>query len=144
MFKRLLALFVVSILLNFPWEVAQMPLYVEEGSWFEFARHCFIPSIGDGFIVLLIFCVGWIARGQSDWSDQPGWTGYAVMLAAGLIIAVMVEWTAMSGLGRWSYTSSMPVLPVLGVGVVPVVQMLVLPPVIFKITGWWLKRQLRV
>ena len=66
------------------------------------------------------------------------------MLPAGLIIAVMVEWIAMSGLGRWSYTASMPLLPVLGVGVVPVVQMLVLPPVIFKITGWWLKRQLRV
>lgn len=67
--RRLAALFVISVLLNFAWEVAQMPLYVEDGNWFEFALHCIIPSLGDGFIVMLIFGVGCAVRGRSDWTD---------------------------------------------------------------------------
>ncbi|MDI1340182.1 hypothetical protein [Polaromonas sp.] len=138
---RLAALFVISVLLNFPWEVAQMPLYVEEGSWFEFALHCIIPSLGDGLIVMLIFGVGWAVRGRSDWTDQPGWAAYVLMLMTGFSVAVIVEWVGFYGLNRWSYTASMPLLPGLGIGVVPILQMLILPPVIFRITGWWFARR---
>lgn len=137
---RLAALFVISALVNLPWEVAQMPLYAEEGSWFEFVLHCLIPSLGDGLIVMLIFCVGWLARGRSDWTDQPNWTAYALMLMTGFSIAVMVEWLGFYVLKRWGYTASMPLLPVLGIGVVPVLQMLILPPLIFRMTSWWLAR----
>ena len=137
---RLAALFVISALVNLPWEVAQMPLYAEEGSWLEFVLHCLIPSLGDGFIVILIFCVGWVARGRSDWTDQPNWPAYALMLMTGFSIAVMIEWLGFYVLKRWGYTASMPLLPVLGIGVVPVLQMLILPPLIFRMTSWWLAR----
>ncbi len=120
-----------------------MPLYVEEVNWFEFALHCIIPALGDGIIVLLIFFVGWVARGRSDWADRPGWAGYALMLITGFAIAVIVEWVALHGLNRWSYTARMPLLPGLGIGVVPVLQMLILPPLIFRMTGWWLARRQR-
>ena len=141
--SRLAALFVISVLLNFPWEVAQMPLYVTDGSWLEFALHCIIPSLGDGLIVMLIFCVGWAVRRRSDWTDQPGWAAYALMLMTGFSIAVIVEWVGFFGLNRWSYTASMPLLPGLAIGVVPVLQMLILPPAIFRMTGWWLARRRR-
>lgn len=141
MLPRLAALFVISVLFNFPWEVAQMPLYVEDGSWFEFALHCVIPSLGDGLIVMLIFCVGWVARGRSDWADLPDWAGYALMLITGFSIGMIVEWVGFYGLKRWSYTASMPLLLGPGIGVVPVLQMLILPPVIFRMTGWWLARR---
>ena len=140
---RLAALFAISVLLNFPWEVAQMPLYVEDGSWFEFALHCIVPSFGDGLIVMLIFCVGWAARGQSDWADQPDRADYALMLITGFSMAVIVEWIGFYGLKRWSYTDNMPLLPGLAIGVVPVLQMLILPPAIFRMTGWWLARRQR-
>ncbi len=58
-------LFVVSVPLNFLWEVAQMPLYVEEGDLLEFAVHCVVPSLGDGLIVLIIFGVCGLP-GQKD------------------------------------------------------------------------------
>lgn len=139
--RRLATLFVISVLLNFPWEVAQMPLYVEEGGWLEFALHCVIPSLGDGLIVMLIFGVGWAVRGRSDWTDQPGWAAYVLMLVTGFSVAVIVEWVGFYGLNRWGYTARMPLLPGLGIGVVPVLQMLILPPVIFRMTGWWLARR---
>lgn len=137
---RLSALFVISVLLNYLWEVAQMPLYVEDGRWIEFALHCIVPSLGDGLMVMLIFCVGWMARGRSDWADQPDGAGYTLMLIIGFSIAIIVEWVGLYGLKRWSYAASMPVLPVLGIGVAPVLQMLILPPVIFRLTGWSLSR----
>ena len=141
MLSRLAVLFVISVLLNLPWEVAQMPLYVEEGSWLEFVSHCFIPSLGDGFIVMMIFGVGCAARGRPDWADQPKWAGYTLMLITALTMAVLVEGLGFYGLSRWSYTARMPLVPGLGIGVVPVLQMLVLPPVIFRMTGWWVSRR---
>jgi hypothetical protein len=39
-------------------------------------------------------------------------------------------------LGRWEYTARMQVAPVLGVGVAPVPQMIVLPPMIFRVAAW--------
>jgi len=58
--------------------------------------------------------------------------GYAVMLAVGLAVGFSVEWAAVRLAGRWVYTAQMPLVPGLGIGIVPVVQMLVLPPLIFR------------
>ena len=134
-------LLVIGVPLNFVWELAQMPLYVEGGKLLEFAVHCIVPSLGDGVLVLIIFGVGWMVFRRADWFVLPGLFGYVLMLMTGLVIAVLVEWIAVYGLGRWSYTTRMPVLPVLGVGLSPVLQMLLLPPVIFKAGGWWLTQR---
>ena len=137
------SLFVVSVLFNYPWEVAQMPLYAVQGSLLDFALHCIIPSLGDGIIVLIIFGVGALVLGRSDWFYRPGPAGYALMLFTGFVIAVLIEWIAVYVLGRWSYGASMPRLPGLDIGLSPVLQMLVLPPAIFKLTAWCLKRRQR-
>jgi hypothetical protein len=57
------------------------------------------------------------------------------MLIAGLAIAVTVELAAVHALGRWEYAARMPILPGLGVGLSPVAQMLVLPPIIFRVVA---------
>lgn len=140
-FSTITTLFVISVPLNFIWELAQMPLYVDNGNLLNFARHCIIPSLGDGVILLIIFGVGWRVLRRADWFVQPTASVYAFMLVSGLIIAIVIEWVAVYGMSRWSYTTRMPVLPVLGVGLSPVLQMLLLPPVIFKATAWWLERR---
>ena len=58
-----------------------------------------------------------------------------LMLMSGFTLAMLIEWGAVHVLGRWSYAANMPLLPGLGIGVVPILQMLVLPPVIFKVTA---------
>ena len=138
--RRLISLFVVAVLFNFPWEVAQMPLYVTEGSLLEFMQHGIVPSLGDGLIVLLIFGIGWLLRRRPDWSDRPGIAGYTLMLLTGFALAVLIEWAALS-VGRWSYSARMPQMPGLGVGASPILQMLVLPPLIFRVTAWYLNRR---
>ena len=133
----------MAVLFNFPWEVAQMPLYVTEGSLFEFMQHCIVPSLGDGLIVLLMFGIGWLLLRRPDWSDRPGIAGYTLMLLTGFALAVLIEWAALS-VGRWSYSARMPQMPGLDVGVSPILQMLVLPPLIFRVTAWYLNRKMRV
>jgi hypothetical protein len=138
--RTLATLLAIGVPLNFIWEIAQMPLYVEDGKLLEFAVHCIVPSLGDGVIVLIIFGVGWIVWRRVDWFVRPQWPARILMLVTGLIIAVVIEWVAVYGMGRWSYAENMPVLPILNVGLSPVLQMLLLPPVIFKAAAWWLQR----
>lgn len=136
--SRAAAIFVIAVLLNYVWEVAHAPLYAGDGSFAVRVVHCIVPSLGDGIIVLAIFGIGCLVLRRWDWPDRPGIAGYALLLVSGFSIAVLVEWGAMHLLNRWQYTASMPQLPGLGVGVSPVLQMLVLPPIVFKLSAWWL------
>lgn len=131
----LAAIFVMAVLFNYPWELVQSPLYIGMENFSAMWRHCFVASLGDGLLVLLIFATGWAALQQQDWFVHPGVCGYAVMLAAGLVVGVSVEWVAVYVVERRAYTPQMPLVPGLGIGIVPITQMLVLPPLIFRVAA---------
>ncbi|MBC7380330.1 MAG: hypothetical protein H7346_23240 [Burkholderiaceae bacterium] len=120
-----------------------MPLYVGEGEWLAYAVHCFIPSLGDGVMVVLIYLLGLLVFRSPAWADRPRLKGYALMLGCGAVMSVVVEWGAVHILNRWSYTAAMPRWPGLDVGLVPVLQMLLLPPIAFRVTAWWLRTRAR-
>ncbi|MBI2367667.1 MAG: hypothetical protein HYV01_22060 [Deltaproteobacteria bacterium] len=130
------SIFVVGVVVNYVWELAQAPLYVGmENYSIAVLRHCFVASLGDGLMVLLITAVGWLVLRHQNWFAHPGVAGYLVMLTTGFLLAVLVEWVGVYVLGRWQYTETMPVVPGLGVGVVPIAQMVVLPPLIFRMAA---------
>jgi len=133
----LAAIFVVAVGLNYVWELAQAPFYAGLGDFSRLLWHCFTPSLGDGLLVLLIFACGWAVLRRRDWFTRPGVRGYALMLIAGLVIATSIELVAVYALGRWEYAARMPLAPWLGVGLAPVAQMLVLPPIIFRVVASW-------
>lgn len=110
------ALFTVAVLINFAWEVAQSPLYTETGSMLARIGNCFLASLIDGVIVLFIFAVGWLALRDALWFEQPGVSGYALMLSTGLAISIGIELVAVNLMERWSYSAEMPRLPVVGIG----------------------------
>jgi len=129
-------IFVVGVAVNYVWELAQAPLYVGLESYgTSVFWHCFAASLGDGIMVLLIVAAGWITLQEENWFEHPAVPGYIVMLTTGFLLAVLVEWVGVHVLGRWQYTETMPVVPGLGVGVVPIAQMLLLPPVMFWIVA---------
>jgi hypothetical protein len=124
--------FILAVFINYPWELAHSQLY-EGMSDFDLALwYCFVASLGDGLLVLLIFGAGCVALRRSDWFVNPGRHGYFVMFAFGLVIGVGVEWTAVHVMQRWAYAPRMPVIPIFNVGLTPVAQMLALPPLIFR------------
>jgi hypothetical protein len=57
------------------------------------------------------------------------------MLTAGLVLAMLVEWVAVYRLGRWAYAERMPIVPGFGIGLVPIAQMIILPPIISRIAA---------
>jgi len=130
---KVILTFSVAVVLNYLWELAQAPLYVglEHYNAAVF-WHCFVASLGDGLMVMIIFAVGWITLHRWDWFQWPGVAGYLVMLTAGLVLTVLVEWVAVHILARWEYADNMPTLPWLHIGLVPIAQMILVPPLVFR------------
>ncbi len=140
LWRLLFILYVVAVAVNYLWELAQSPLYVGMNDFSVVWWHCFVASIGDGFLVLLIFGVGWLIFGQTRWYERPKARGYALMLVSGLVISISVELVATQLARQWAYTDNMPRVPGLEIGVVPIVQMLVLPPLIFRAVAGFNRR----
>ncbi len=132
---RVLRLFAAAVLINFGWEMAQMRLYASTGSWLQDSVGCLTASLGDGGMVLIVWATGALVFRRPDWFRRPRVSGYAVMLTMGVFLAAAFE-TAALGSGRWAYGPSMPRLPMMaGLGLLPMLQMVILPPVIFKVVS---------
>lgn len=128
-------LFSLAVVVNFAWEMAQMSLYASIGSWIQNSAQCLRASLGDGAIVLAIYAVGAVVFRRFDWFRRPGVPGYVVMLTMGGILAAAFELAALRS-GRWAYTFRMPRFPMMAdLGLLPMLQMMILPPIIFKIAS---------
>ena len=129
-----------AVLVNFLWEVPQMALYEWWGaSWSVGLLVCFQAALGDGLLILALYGMGYAFFRRREWILQPSVTGYTFLVLAGMAVAVAIEMQALAW-NRWSYNALMPVIPGLGVGLVPVVQMMILPPLVFYLTRWRLVR----
>lgn len=135
--RRLTVLFGLAVVVNYPWERAQSRLYVLPGGADVHWWICAAASVVDGLVVLLLSWIGKLVIGQRDWYLQPGVRGYAVLLLSGAVVSVAVEWMTIYGTRWWAYSPHMPLVPGLNIGLAPLAQMLVLPPVIFTLLAWW-------
>ena len=129
--KFLIALFLVSAVVNFAWEMSQAFLYEGMGSLPAVWLHCFVAALGDGVILWLMHLCGWMLLKDFRWFVRAGPLRFGFMALTGFTISLTIEWIAVYQLHRWSYTEQMPMVPWLGVGLVPVMQMVLLPPLIF-------------
>lgn len=126
--------FVAAVILNFAWELAQAPLYESMGNAWESARRCFVASLGDGVMILLVAAAGAALFQTAPWFAKPRLSTYTFAVCAGLAIAVGVEqWGVATA--RWAYLPRMPRVPLTDLGLVPVLQMAVLTPLSFWLGG---------
>lgn len=123
-----LALF--ALLLHFPWEMLQAPLWVGMANLAhaEGVRVCTIASLGDVAIALAAFWSGALAARSRLWLLDPPRGALFAYLLVGLVITIAYELAATGPLGFWEYAPSQPRLPILGTGLAPVLQWLLLPP----------------
>ena len=84
-------------------------------------------------MVLILFFAGWVVLRQRNWFAHPGRIGYAVLVVSGVLLALGVEWTGVYLLRRWTYTAAMPRIPGTGIGVLPILQMAILPALVFRL-----------
>lgn len=135
--RFLLRLFVLAVGINFVWEMAQMPLYRnmpfdDLQSWWL----CFRASLGDGVIVLSIWAIGAFLFRRHGWFYPVRPLNAVVLLLSGAVIAIGIEIHALNT-GRWAYSELMPLLPVIGVGASPIVQLLLLPWLSMRLAVKW-------
>lgn len=145
MINALERFFVATVLTGFVlseiWEMAQMSAYVETTgrSWTSTLGLCTKAAVGDVGIILGIYAAGALAAGNLVWGLRGRLNIYATVAVLGLAYAALVEHAALA-VGRWSYTERMPVVSVLGAGLLPLLQMTLLPPTTFWISRWWAGR----
>lgn len=121
-------LFLASVALNYAWEVLQMPLFfLPLRTLDEAAVQCLLPALGDGVMTLVLYWLGVAVFRDPWWVWARGAAGYCILLASGAALAVAVEVQGVHLTSRWGYQESMPRLPWVEVGLVPVLQMALLP-----------------
>lgn len=136
-------LFLLAVPLNLVWEVAQITAYdFPETSLMRDIIGCFVPSLGDGLMTLIIYWTGWLFFRDSRWILSPAVKGYGFMIFAGVILATAVELNALYRTGAWSYGEQMMRVPILKVGLLPILQMVLLPPATVILLQWmWGKKE---
>lgn len=125
--KIFLTAIAATYFLNFVWENVQAPLYKGYVGFSQNWTACAKAAIGDMVIVGVIFGVmASIFKGHS--LQNLSLKHLVPLLLIGSVTAVVVEWWGLRT-GRWEY-DGMPIIPLLDVGFLPILQMLVIPPVI--------------
>ena len=132
--------FVSAVALNFGWEMAQARLYQPMGTVWEATRRCFVASLGDGLVILLVVASGAMLFRSVRWFVEPTPARYAVAALTGLIFAVAIELWGLAT-GRWAYQARMPRLPGTELGAVPLAQMVILTPLSLWLAGAWRSRR---
>ncbi len=129
---------VFAFFLHSWYELLQSALYTNwtTYSYYTIAFITFISALTDAVISWALFILITIIRkGRWDW-DRP-WNGKMVLFIMGLaLIGQMIGEVYALRTGRWSYGPSMPVIPILGVGLTPLLQM----PLLIPITLWLAQR----
>lgn len=132
---------VFALLLNFPWEVLQAPLFegMAAAPHSAVIRACLQATLGDAVILLLAHTSVTAATRRRRWAITPSWREVAGFVAVGIAITAMIESLATRGhwAQTWAYSSAMPVIPGIGVGLSPLLQWLIVPPVAL----WFTRRQ---
>jgi hypothetical protein len=133
------ALVAAAFALNCLWETVQMPAYEPP------ARACastalahVVPSLGDGALTFAVYGVCALAAGR--WRLAGAWNEYAAAALLGGGCAVAYEWKALAS-GWWSYSDRMPIVPLLGVGLWPILQLTLLIPFALWMATWWSRRR---
>jgi hypothetical protein len=116
------------LLLHFPWEILQAPFYQDlaGAEHWKSVLECGRATLGDAVIALTAYGSTAALHRDRLWLARPAFGASATYLAVGLLLTVIVEAVNVYVLRRWSYTPYMPT--VLGLGLTPLLQWLVLPP----------------
>ena len=129
----------VTTLLHLIWEYAHLPLYRAYGAIGSTAPLVITVAVfGDVLYTLSIIAgimvIRWIKTPHdmiSAWTPKE----YCLSALCGFLVALFVEYKALY-LHRWAYGDMMPMIPILNVGLTPILQMMILTPLILFASQW--------
>ena len=138
-FKQLvLIIIILAFVLNFIWEMLQMPFYKGMENNLQSAAVCALAAIADALMVVLIYiCFAFVFK-KVFWVQQLTFFRISILSLAGGLGAVLAE-LRHTALGTWTYNKSMPLIPFINVGLIPVLQFMILPACIYYLSYRFIK-----
>lgn len=100
---------------------------------------CALASVADTIMVLLLYFLFASILKSPFWLNPAKPLKVIVLIGLGGIGAVVGELGHLAA-GSWAYSNSMPLLPFIHVGLVPVLQFMILPLVIYFLSAYFLNR----
>ena len=131
-----------GFLMSFPWEMLQAPLYVgmAEAPHWSATLNCLVATLGDCVLFLVAFGMTAAIFRNRHWIRTATFLQVFWFTAIGLTVTVLIEGAAVRGIGwNWQYSALMLRLPLLGTGLSPVLQWMILPPLVIRLV----RRQLQ-
>jgi hypothetical protein len=119
--------------LNLVWEAAQPPLYAlgNDAEWPDVGYAVLHCSVGDAFIAFASYLLAAAVTRAPRWPVHRPFAGLLIVLVSGELFTIGAEWYNVYVVRSWAYGASMPT--VLGIGVAPLLQWLVLPAIALAI-----------
>lgn len=130
-----LAVSLVAFVLHYAWEYVQCSLFVHLASPAT-PVGMIPPALGDVALTWVAQLTTAAVTGRWLWAADARWPARAwlALIATALMLSVPLELYALST-DRWAYTDAQPLIPGLGVGLTPVLQLLLLFPATFALVG---------
>ena len=130
--KKVAVVFAAAFVLNAVWENLHSLLYANymRGQITEYIL--LRAALADAVMILILAAPFIIIPAIKKWS----W----MIIPFGMILAVLIELWAMQT-GRWSYNEYMPIVPILSVGLTPLIQLGLLGYLSYKIQEWVIGRK---
>ena len=121
-------LVVLAFAFHTTWEFLQDPLYAGLAArpHADVRIACLQAAAGDVVMTLASFYVAATTSRSRFWFIHPTNVAVAAWFLTGLLLTVSLEWRA-AGNGEWMYAPSMPIVPILRVGLAPLAQWIVIP-----------------
>ena len=138
-FKKFIFIMIVfAFLVNFAWELVQLPLYKNSSYNVDHIAFCALASLADVLMVLILYFGFALIFKDIFWIQDLQLKRVLLLVISGGAGAVLFEIRHLS-LGSWVYDNSMPLIPVVKVGLVPVLQFMILPLLIYFLSYKLLK-----
>lgn len=83
-------------------------------------------ALGDILIILAIYLITAVILGFKSLEIKINKNSSALIISLGFIFAVIIEKYALNT-HRWSYNDLMPIVPIIEVGLTPILQLVVVP-----------------
>lgn len=133
-FKRyIFIVIVISFLLNLLWELLQLPLYKNADYDFNHIAFCALAAVADVLMILLLYFGLALILKNLFWIQHIKIQQVVIVVLIGGAGAVLSEMRHLA-LGSWAYDDSMPIIPLVNVGISPVLQFMLLPLLSYKLS----------
>ena len=118
-----------SLAVHLAWEILQLPLYTlwTKGTLREQSFAVIHCTVGDAMIAGLSLLLALAIFGRPNWPKSGTRPVWLLTLLFGVSYTIYSEWLNVSVRGSWAYSDLMPTLPVLGTGLAPLFQWIIVP-----------------